>query len=243
MTEGVRAEAVCLIPAWNEEMSIADVVRGARDVFSDVVVIDDGSTDQTALTARRSGATVLSHTVNGGVCAALRTGFLYASRLGATAVVQVDGDGQHPPAEARRVLAELLESDADLVIGSRFSATTAYQLPLSRRAGVSILRLSTRAITGRSFTDPSSGLRAFSGRLCSALARDFPDHFLSDTYELLCAAAKSGYRVKELPVTMRVRSHGKSSAGSFAAGLRVVRSVSAMHLGLGFVLPSVEQVS
>lgn len=220
-----------------------DVVRGALEISPHVVVIDDGSTDQTAAEAKRSGATVLSHAVNGGVCAALRTGFLYASRLGATAVVQVDGDGQHPPGEARRVLTELFDSGADLVIGSRFGTSAQYQMPPSRRAGVAILRLSTRAITGRTFTDPSSGLRAFSGRLCSALARDFPDHFLSDTYELLCAAAKAGYRVEELPVTMKARLHGKSSASSFAAGLRVVRSVAAMHSGLGFALPPVARSS
>ena len=110
------------IPAWNEADSVAAVIRGVREHLpgADVLVVDDGSTDETAARAARAGATVASLPFNQGLGAALQTGYLYALREGYDLCAHLDADGQHPPAEVARLLAEVRADRADLVIGSRY---------------------------------------------------------------------------------------------------------------------------
>jgi glycosyltransferase involved in cell wall biosynthesis len=237
-TTQMSDRVVCIVPAWNESASIEKVVRSAVGVFAEVIVVDDGSTDGTGLIARQAGARVLRHPTNLGVCAALQTALTFATRQQFSCVVQIDGDGQHSAQEAQRLSQELLPLHADLTIGSRFAGEHDYVLTGPRRLGVALLQQSTKFLTGTKFTDPSSGLRAFSYRLATALSHDFPDHYLSDTYEVLCAASRAGYHVCELPVSMSHRAYGDSSASNINAGLRLLRSLAAMHLGMGFRLPA-----
>ena len=110
------------IPAWNEEASIAEVIGDVREHLpeADVLVVDDGSTDATPARAREAGAIVASLPFNQGLGAALQTGYLYALREGYDSCAHLDADGQHPPAEVARLLAEVAADRADLVIGSRY---------------------------------------------------------------------------------------------------------------------------
>lgn len=234
----IAREPLVLIPAFNEQDSIFDVVRECFSFTSQVVVVDDGSRDATRAQGLDAGAVVLSHEVNMGVCGALLTGFRYAARRDISAVVQIDGDGQHPVSDAARVYSQLCELDFDLVIGSRFCAGSTYEVGAIQSMGMALLRKSTKWRTGISFTDPSSGLRAFSPRLVRELSRAFPDHYLGDTYEVLCAAVRAGFRCSEVGVTMKPRLFGAPSASAFVAGLQVARSVFAVHSGLGYRLDS-----
>src|SRR6476469_3756620 len=134
------------IPAWNEEASVGEVVRdiAASLPDADVLVVDDGSTDQTAAQARAAGARVASLPFNQGLGAALQTGYLVALREGYDYCAHLDADGQHPAAEVVRLLDEVRAGRADLVIGSRYTGADAgddgYRPTVLRRIGTGVFR-------------------------------------------------------------------------------------------------------
>lgn len=225
-----------VIPAHNEEGRIGAVVRGAREVManSDVVVIDDQSKDRTAEEASEAGALVLSHLVNLGAGASYETGYLYAVRHGYDCVLQLDGDGQHPPGELPRILAPVASGEADLVIGSRYtSGAGKYRTPFLRRLGQRLFAWIIRVVARIPITDATSGFRCLGEkalRLFSSgvFPNDFPD---ADTL-LMCHYA--GLRIREVPVTMVERSGGKS----MYTGLRPVYYGAKMFLSIFVVMLS-----
>lgn len=152
---------VALIPAFNEERFIGSIVLGTRMYVDQVIVVDDGSTDQTADIARRAGATVIQHLENQGKTAAVNTGFAYARRMQPCAVVMLDGDGQHAPDDIPALLHPIEEGASDIVIGSRFLSVRS-EIPAYRKVGQHGLTLMTNLASGVSLTDSQSGFRAFS---------------------------------------------------------------------------------
>jgi glycosyltransferase involved in cell wall biosynthesis len=214
---------VLVCPAWNEEQTVAAVVESARSAGFAIIVVDDGSDDATSEVARAAGATVVRHTVNLGVGAALQTGFRIALRVGADCVVQVDADGQHDVAQVGLLIAAV-DDATQLVIGSRFIDG---RRPGGLR-GLAMRTLARRAskITGVTITDASSGFRAISGPLLVAFAERFPSSYLGDTFGAMLLASRMGFGVAEVPVVMAERRHGRSSAGSLTAGLLVLRAVA-----------------
>ena len=202
---------VALVLAYNEEEALPGVLSElARDCPGwSVVVVSDGSTDGTGACARRAGAALLQLPFNAGVAAAEQTGFLYARSLGARVVVRLDGDGQHPAAEARRVVAALEETEADVVIGSRFLRPGGFRSTFARRAGIRWLSFLLRVFGGLRIADPTSGLRAFGQRAIALLSRVYPHGYPEPESNLLLGRA--GLRVEEVPVTMRARDGGRSS--------------------------------
>lgn len=211
-----------VIPALNEADSIGRVVRAVRDeLHAAVVVIDDGSSDDTGAIARAAGATVLRHPFNLGVGAAVRTGLRYAHERGHAPVLQVDGDGQHPPAQAKLLLDRLATGDVDLVVGARFAA--GYELSLLRRTAMRLLsRLVSRRL-GSPVADTTSGFRAFGPRAVDALFDRYPSAYLSDTVEALLLAADEGLRVAEVDVRMDTRQGGRPSSGRLRSLVYLVR--------------------
>lgn len=211
-----------IVPALNEEESIASVVRDARDVLhADVVVVDDGSRDRTGDVAHRAGATVLRHPYNLGVGGAIRTALRFAQANGYGRVVQLDGDGQHLAGEAARLVALLDVGDADLVIGSRFAA--GYEVTRGRRG---MMRVLARVVSRRlrsTVTDTTSGFRAMGPRAVGLFATNYPLDYLSDTVEALLIAGDAGLRVRELDVQMRPRQGGQASTGSLRSVYHLVR--------------------
>jgi len=202
-----------ILPALNEAGSVAGVVHQVRHSLpaADVLLIDDGSSDDTASLAADAGATVVSLPYNMGVGTALRTGFKYAARNGYDVVVQTDADGQHLPDEIPKLL-EALDSGADLAIGTRFANGDGhYAVDLSRGLAMRLLLLLVRALTGRRLTDTTSGFRAFSRPLVHEFASTYPREFLSDTVEALVIASYRGFAIAEVPVRMRHRSTGAPS--------------------------------
>ncbi|MFA5885384.1 MAG: glycosyltransferase family 2 protein [Acidimicrobiia bacterium] len=222
-----------MVPAHNEEATVADVVRRVRAVGLECLVVDDGSTDETATRARAAGARVVSLPINLGVGGALRTGFRYAVENGFTTAVQCDGDGQHPPEGIPDLLAA--SDTADLVIGSRFvSGGESFDIGRSRRIAMRWLSWLVRARCGLRVVDTTSGFRCISQPLLGEFAREFPTHYLGDTFEALIVSARAGYSVGEVPTRIEARSVGTSTATSIAAVTFILRATVVALLGIAF---------
>jgi glycosyltransferase involved in cell wall biosynthesis len=203
------------IPAWNEADSVADVIADVHKRLpdADVLVVDDGSTDETTARAAEAGATVASLPFNQGLGAALQTGYLYALREGYDFCAHLDADGQHPPAEVARLLEEVRAGRADLVIGSRYrepgkAHSDDYQPTISRRIGTSVFRFFLTLATRQRFTDTTSGMRAANRRVMKLFSENYSPDFAE--IESLQLAVRQGLRVEEVPVRMLERAGGAS---------------------------------
>ncbi|HEX2047709.1 MAG TPA: glycosyltransferase family 2 protein [Acidimicrobiales bacterium] len=218
-----------ILPALNEEECLTGVLRELAGACPDldVLVVDDGSTDATAEVARAEGVPVAVLPFNLGVGGALQTGFRYAVAHGYGRAIQFDADGQHDPTQVPALLAALDEG-ADLVIGSRFAAPepgSTYDVGRLRGGAMGILRVAVRLLSGRSFSDTSSGFRAFSAPLLGFYAAEYPNEYLGDTVEALLLACQAGFRVVEVPVTMRVRAGGTPSTQNVKLAYHYLRAL------------------
>ncbi len=219
-----------VVPAFNEQDSIARVVNEVRAAvpYAHILVVDDGSDDATGRLASAAGADVLVLPFNLGVGGALRAGFRYAVRFGYDVAVQVDGDGQHDPAEIELLLAEL--AHADLVIGARFAGRGDYEVKGARKLAMRLLARSLSRRTRSSLTDTTSGFRAFNRRVIELFARDYPAEYLGDTIEALLIAARAGCSVTQVPVHMRRRVGGTPSQSSLKSVIYLTRAALAVAL-------------
>jgi len=231
LTRDRRSDVLVVIPAFNEERSVGSVVAAVRDLGLPALVVDDGSLDRTSDAAGAAGAVVLRLPVNLGVGGALRCGFRYAVTHGYRVVVQCDADGQHDPAQISTLLTAMTEHDAQLVIGSRFAAGSgSYEAGRVRRLVMRRLARMASRRTGMTITDATSGFRAIGDNLLGAFASTYPTEYLGDTIESLARAGRAGYRVVEVPVEMRAREIGVSSASSLSSAWYLVRVVAAVWL-------------
>jgi len=206
------ARVLVIIPAYNEAESIGNVLEALRSRTPEysVVVVDDGSTDNTAAVARQhEGVDLVRLPYSLGIGGAMQTGYKYAVRHAYDVAVQCDADGQHPVAQLRSLVERLAQGDADLVIGSRYVADTAYLPSFTRRVGKSILSRLVDVVVGEGITDTTSGFRAASRRAFSLFARRYPDDY--PEAEALVILHKSGLRPVEMPVEMSPRQGGKTS--------------------------------
>jgi glycosyltransferase involved in cell wall biosynthesis len=216
------------IPAYNEENSIAKVVIKAAEHADEVLVVDDGSRDDTATIAQRLGAVVLRHDRNLGKGAALRDCFEYAKRSGADVLVTMDGDGQHDPSSIPALVDALLSKGVDVAIGSRFAKPT--EMPRIRWLGVRALDHAAGVQVGGKLADSQSGFRAYSRRAIESLT---PAEFgMSVDSELIKKAEAAGLRIELVPVT--VRYSGKTSSTNpmfhwFDVVFGIVKYVSIRH--------------
>jgi len=201
---------VVIVPAYNEAGSIERVVEDVKQAVPgfDVVVIDDGSTDATASIVP-DWATVISLPFNLGIGGAMQTGYRFAAEHGYDIAVQVDGDGQHPASEIVGLVETLREGDADMVIGSRFLERGQYRQSAARAAGSRVLRLLLRILTGRTYTDCTSGFRVANRRVILAFSHWYPDDYPEP--EVVLLLHRAGFRVTETSVRMHQRVSGRSS--------------------------------
>ena len=230
------------IPAWNESGSIAQVIAKVRAhrPSADILVVDDGSTDDTAELAAAEGATVVSLPFNVGVGGAMRTAFLFAKREGYEAVVQVDADGQHDPADLDRVLSGL--DDADVVVGTRFHPESMYFVGGPRRWAMVLLSKALSRMNRDTISDPTSGFRSAGPRAIALFAVDYPADYLGDTVGSLAIAIRRGLIVRETPVTMYFRQAGRPSKNALWSALylgRATLAIIAPGLKGGYVPKSV----
>jgi len=198
-------DVLIIIPAYNEEGRVGEVVQDVRSTFpsADVLVIDDGSADDTAAEARRAGAMSLSLPVNAGYGAALQTGYKFAVRNGYAIVGQIDGDGQHRAEYLATMYKALEDQDADVIIGSRFLDRDGHYRPSrSRAVGIGLFARIASLITRQHISDPTSGFQlmriAVARFFCSDVyPTDYPDA------DILILLHRTGFRVREVPVQMR----------------------------------------
>ncbi|SFR87452.1 Glycosyl transferase family 2 [Halomicrobium zhouii] len=190
------------IPAYNESVAIGSVIHKTQRYVSEVLVVDDGSDDQTADIARRAGATVIEHEENRGKGTAVRTVLDYATEGDWKAVVLLDGDGQHYPEDIPEVVEPVLDGDADLVIGSRYVETASDdETPAYRRLGQRVLDVLTIGSGGATVSDSQSGFRALSANAATEL--DIRTDGMGVESEMLGDATKHELTVVEVPIDVR----------------------------------------
>lgn len=232
MKPGTRNSLAVIVPMYNESASIGPVVREIRlhAPQADVVVIDDGSSDNSACIAGSAGATVLKLPYNLGIGGAVQTGYRYAVSQGYDAVVRMDGDGQHDASDIPALLAPILDGSADVVIGSRFLNGRGYVPSLLRSIGIRFFAILASLITRRRITDPTSGFQA-----CSKTAAHFLAAYTPQDYpevEGLLLLCRAGFRIQEVAVTMRSRFAGKSSIRKLKTVYYVLKVTLAVLIGL-----------
>ena len=216
------------IPAWNEQGSIAEVIEKVKDHHpkSGVLVVDDGSTDPTARLAVEAGAYVASLPFNVGVGGAMRTAFLFAQREGYQAVVQVDADGQHDPADLDKLIDGL--DEADIVVGTRFHSDSTYFVGGPRRWAMVLLSKALSRMNRSRVSDPTSGFRSAGPKAIALFAVQYPAEYLGDTVGSLSIAIRQGLVVREAPVTMYYRAIGRPSKNALWSALYLGRATLAL---------------
>ncbi len=198
-----------VIPAFNEAENIRNVIRDLKEHFpeSKFVIINDGSTDETLSISESLGARVINLPYNLGIGGAVQTGFIIAEREGYDAVIQFDGDGQHMAREIKKILEQ--RGSTDILIGSRFLGSDTYKMPFFRKLGARVFSLVMSRICKTKITDATSGFRVYGKRAVQLFSAHYPDDY--PEVEALILALKKKLSIKEVPVSMRLRTGGKSS--------------------------------
>ncbi len=216
----ITVKIVAVIPCLDEEKFIGDIVIRTRRQVSKVIVVDDGSTDQTAEVATVSGAEVIRHQKQRGAGAATMSGFEAALKQSADIVIALDGDGQHDPDEIPLLLQPILDGQADLVIGSRFLKVA--KVPTYRKLGIDVITWLYNLGVKNKIIDAQSGFRAYSKKTLESIHITIPGFGFS--IQTLVQARKSGVRIVEVPISIIYHDQG-STVNPFIHGLSVAWTV------------------
>jgi glycosyltransferase involved in cell wall biosynthesis len=208
---GAAGGMLVIVPAFNEQAAVGGVVREIRDALPGVpvVVIDDGSTDETAAVAREAGARVLSLPHHLGLGGAVQAGYKLAFELGFECVIRIDGDGQHDPRDIPKIERALRESGCQMAIGSRFLDGDEGHTSFARKTGVRFFRAVLRPILGRPVRDPTSGFVGVNREALQVFSRSFPLEY--PEIEALVVLQRRAFRFVEVPVRVRPRQGGRST--------------------------------
>ena len=221
-----------IIPCFNEEASIAFLLNELKQLVVpntfelSVAVINDCSKDNTALIAEKFSVVVINLPVNLGIGGAMQTGYKYAWENNFDLAVQMDGDGQHPPAELNKLLQYWQHTNANVVIGSRFLIKQGFQSSALRRWGISYFHWLNKFFTGIHIYDSTSGFRLFDRKAIELAVQYYPDEYPEP--ESIVVFAKSGLSIHETPVIMKERQGGKSSIRYFSQLYYIVKVSIAM---------------
>lgn len=225
-------KALVIVPAYNESENIRKVVASLVKAGYDYVVVNDGSSDNTAEICRSEGFNFLDLKENLGIGGAIQAGHRYALANGYDVDIQFDGDGQHD-VNCIPALLRLIEGGADLAVGSRFlEPGEGFKSTFMRRVGIKWLSGVIRLVSGLRVTDPTSGFRATGCRALASFCKDYPADYPEP--ESIVAAKKKGMVVAETQVTMHERQGGQSSIGTISSVYYMVKVTFAIVLvGLG----------
>ena len=222
-------KTLIIIPAYNEGKNIGAVLVGIQKILPGlpILVVNDGSSDNTEKVVLEHNADVISLPYNSGYGIALQTGFLYAVKNNFSIVVQMDSDGQHDPENIKDLIEEVQKDDCDVVIGSRFLSKDSYKSSLARQAGMLLFGSIASLLCGQKVTDPTSGFQALKGSAIQFAASDNypPDYPDADFIILL---NRCGFKVKEIPVTM----HASPEKESMHHGHKTIYYVFKMFLSI-----------
>jgi glycosyltransferase involved in cell wall biosynthesis len=207
-----------VIPAFNEESAVFDVVNRVREAYPNVIVIDDGSSDGTLAEAKRAGAIALRHVVNRGQGAALQTGIEFALRRRAGVIVTFDADGQHRVEDIARLVEALATNDADIAIGSRFLELRS-NVPAVRRFTLRTAALFMRLTSGVALTDAHNGLRAIRARAAKKIRLTIDG--MAHASEIVDQIYTHGMKVVEVPVVIQYTDYSLRKGQSSGAAFRI----------------------
>jgi len=247
-----------VIPAYNEEKTIGEVVEGARKHVTEVLVVDDGSVDRTVEIAMKAGASIIGIPRNSGKGHALSIGLTTAALNGSEIVVCLDSDGQHDPDDIPRIVQPIVDGRADMVIGSRFlDASSRDLIPAYRRLGQGVLTIATNMGSAVKITDSQSGYRAFKKDILKSF--DYAQTGMGIESEMVRSAVRRGFKIEEVPIsakyegldssTLKPGNHGMTVLGSIIREIRSehpllyfgVSGLIMTIIGVGFGLYSVDQ--
>jgi glycosyltransferase involved in cell wall biosynthesis len=233
-----KAKLAIIMPAYNEAGNITRAVRDAVAAVpgADVIVINDGSTDATSPLACEAGAFVIDLPYNLGIGGAVQTGYRFVAMHGYHLVARLDGDGQHDPAQLASLIEPVMTGHVDIAIGSRFvvndvaAGKEGYRASPFRAIGIWVFARLVSLIIGQRVTDTTSGFQVCNADAAAFFARDFPSDY--PEVEMIAASCRAGYRICEVPVTMRKRAAGRSSITSVRSVYYVLKVLLALVVGL-----------
>lgn len=218
-----HGKIIAAMPAYNEEKFIGKTVVGCKPYVDEVIVINDGSTDATAMIATACGATVVYHDQNMGYGASIRTCFETAKKMKVAAMVILDADGQHDPLDIQQVLQPVLNNEADVCIGSRFLKNHTVKIPLYRKIGMKVLDFATNQGGDTKITDTQSGFRAYSANAINKIR--IGNTGMAAGSEILLQIKDQGLKVKEVPITCRYDIEDTSTHNPVVHGMKVLASI------------------
>ena len=221
-----------IVPSYNEEKSIESVIKDIRDNFSqgDIIVVNDGSIDNTSRIAKALGVVVIDLPYNLGIGAAMQTGFLYALKNNYDVAMQFDGDGQHVAEEIPKILKPHTRNGTDIVLGSRFLSESGFTSSIQRKIGSRILSFIVSSLVGKRVTDTTSGFRVYGIRAIERFSLIYPEDY--PEVETLVIAHKMGLSIEEVPSRIIPRMFGKSSITTMEAGYYMIKVVLAIFVDL-----------
>ena len=209
-------KTVAIIPAFNEEKTIGEVVSKSKKYADEIIVIDDGSRDKTSKIAKESGARVYRHLINRGLGGALSTGIKVALLSGADIILTLDADGQHDTEEIPQIIKPIIDGEADFVIGSRF--LTPQPMPLFRRLGIPFFNIVAFILFGIRGTDTLCGMRAFNKKMAQVL--EIQSNGMEAVLEMLKKAQINKFIVKEVPIKAIYTQYSLSKGLRFLPGIK-----------------------
>ena len=213
-------KVVAVVPAFNEAQIIGAVIRGLRQFVDAVIVVDDGSLDQTAAVAAQQRAMALRHFLNRGQGAALQTGITWALRQGADIIVTFDADGQHDPNDLKQLVAPIRDGRYDVTLGSRFLRHARPSIPPARRYLLMLAAVFDRLRSGIRVTDTHNGLRAFSRSAAAAIT--IRQDGMAHASEILDEIARLRLRYVEVPVAISYTSYSRAKGQTWHSGRRIL---------------------
>lgn len=227
-----NSKILIIIPAFNEEKNIEEVISSIKKEFHDIdiLVVNDGSRDKTGQIARSSGAVVIDLPYNLGIGGAMQTGYRYAADNNFDMAVQVDGDGQHPADQIKRLVKVIVDGEADVAVGSRFIVDGSYRPTTSRLIGITYFSKLLSLVLGQKVTDTTSGFRAVNNKVISFFSGTYPEDY--PEVEALLLLHKMGFKIKEVSVEMKERTGGKSSITPFRSLYYMVKVSLAIFIGI-----------
>lgn len=219
-------EIIFVIPAYNEELNISKVIDEINSEFKKVgiVIINDCSRDKTQDIVIKKDVTCISQPFNMGYAMAIQTGIKYAKQNGYKFVIQFDADGQHIASEARKLLNKMKETNADIVIGSRFLEKNGYKQTFFRKLGTNIFSFLIKLFCKKKISDPTSGFQCLGKKAIDRFSTfgmypEFPDA------NLIIELLYNGFNIEEIPVKMRLREFGESMHGGILKPIKYMISI------------------
>lgn len=219
------SNVIAIIPAYNESKNITNIIREVQKYVSKIIVVDDGSNDDTFELANKTGSKVIRNTNNRGKGAALKRGFTECFKFKPDIIVTIDADGQHDPADIPKLIEPIQNNMADITIGSRYHKNSISEIPLTRGIGLSVINALNKSLIKSNVKDSQSGFRAYNEQVFSLL-RDYDSFGYGVETEQLANAETFGANIVEVPVNIRYKGlQGTSKKNSYFHGFQLVSTI------------------